>query len=231
MARIGCRHMPTLIPAVLLLGLGIAFCPGRSGAQAPQQGVRVQGDAVEDPLKIKVEVDEVRIDAVVVDGKGKQITDLTVDDFEVYQDGKRQEITSCRYISQDRSSSVEKQTTEQESLPLIPVPKLKREKVQRSIVVLVNDFSMEFEDVYNTRMALRKYVTEQIQPGDLLSLIKTSRGSATLQAFSSDKRELLARIDNIQWNTSIAPLINLSNMIKEKLWNIRQNQPDLQSDS
>jgi hypothetical protein len=34
-----------------------------------------------------------------------------------------------------------------------------------------------------------------------VSIIKTSRGNATLQAFTSDKNELLSRIDAIQWST------------------------------
>jgi hypothetical protein len=42
-------------------------------------------------------VEEVRIDATVLDKKGRQVTDLTDADFEVYQDGKRQEIVSCTY--------------------------------------------------------------------------------------------------------------------------------------
>jgi len=38
-------------------------------------------------------------------------------------------------------------------------------------------------------------------PGDLVSIIKTSRGNATLQAFTSDKQELLSRVESIQWST------------------------------
>jgi ferredoxin-NADP reductase len=59
---------------------------------------------------------------------------------------------------------------------------------------------MGFEEVYRTRMSLSKYVKEQMQPGDLISIFKTSRGTATLQAFTSDKRWLLARVENIQWS-------------------------------
>lgn len=46
----------------------------------------------EDAFTIKVGVEEVRLDAVVLDKKGRQITDLTADDFEIYQDKKRQRI-------------------------------------------------------------------------------------------------------------------------------------------
>jgi hypothetical protein len=82
-------------------------------------------------------------------------------------------------------------------IPPIPVPMLKRDAVRRTIVFLVD--AQDFVDIYRTRMALSKYVEEQMQPGDLISIIKTSGGNAHLQAFTSDKRELLARIDSIQW--------------------------------
>jgi VWFA-related protein/TonB family protein len=186
MTHFHAKRLLKKIPHMGVLWLGILFCSQVHGNPAPQS------DTDADRLKIKVGVD----------CKGKQVPDLTADDFEVYQDDSWQEITSCRYISQDRSSSVEKQATVQDPVSLIPAPRLKREDVQRAIVALVHDYGMEFEDVYRTRMALRKYVNEQMQPGDLLSIFKTSRGSATLQAFSSDKRGLLARIENIQWKTS-----------------------------
>jgi VWFA-related protein len=142
----------------------------------------------------------VRLDVVVVDNKGKQITDLTADDFEVFQDSKKQEITSVRYISQEIPLSSRKAIVSPGSETSITTPKLKREDVRRTIVFLVNDRSMLFEDVYRARMALRKYINEQMQPGDLISIFKTSRGTATLQAFTSDKQELVARTENIQWS-------------------------------
>ena len=44
---------------------------------------------------IRVNVEEVRIDAVELGGNRRQITDLTADDFEIYQDGVLQEINAC----------------------------------------------------------------------------------------------------------------------------------------
>jgi VWFA-related protein len=184
---------------ILLAGLpvlGVLFCTQIYASQESQS------DKSADGMKIKVGVDEVRLDVVVVDGKGRQITDLTADDFEIYQDRKQQEITSVRYINQDLSSLVNKIDKSSKPDTLIPVPTLKREEVRRTIVFLVNDLYMGFEEVYRTRMSLNKYIKEQMQPGDLISIFKTSRGTATLQAFTSDRRELLARVENIQWGTS-----------------------------
>jgi hypothetical protein len=49
---------------------------------------------------IKIGVEEVRLDAVVVDRKGRQITDLTAGDFEIWQDGNMQTVTSCTYVNE-----------------------------------------------------------------------------------------------------------------------------------
>src|SRR5262245_8293117 len=53
--------------------------------------------AQEKPVKLRT--DEVLVDAVVLDKKTRPVSDLTADDFEVYEDGVRQKITSFRFES------------------------------------------------------------------------------------------------------------------------------------
>jgi len=47
----------------------------------------------------------VQVDAVVTDSKGRYATDLTADDFAIYDDGKPQKITNFSYISVTPQSS------------------------------------------------------------------------------------------------------------------------------
>src|SRR6185369_12685030 len=47
---------------------------------------------------VKITTNLVQVDAVVTKD-GKMVTDLTADDFEIYEDGKKQAITSFAYIS------------------------------------------------------------------------------------------------------------------------------------
>ena len=54
---------------------------------APASWAAAQG---EDEFRIRIAVEEIRLDAVVVDGRGRQITDLTAEDFEIYQDNQPQ---------------------------------------------------------------------------------------------------------------------------------------------
>jgi VWFA-related protein len=194
-------------PVVGFLWLSVALSASSQENRNPTSNPVQKDENTEDKLTIKVDVEEVQLDAVVVDGRGRQITDLIAEDFEVFQDDRKQEITSCRYIqSQD-------QIQKQISSP-ISTPSLKRDSVKRTLIFLINDFfgldlaldgkeiglATAFEYMYRSRMALHKFVEEQMMPGDLVSIIKISRGNATLQAFTSDKRELFARIETIQWS-------------------------------
>ncbi len=51
------------------------------------------------------------------------------------------------------------------------------------------------------RLALRKFVEEQMQDGDLVAIVRTGAGIGALQQFTSDKRMLLAAVDRIKWNS------------------------------
>src|SRR6516162_7287230 len=68
----------------ILLALAVAF------AQTPQP------TAPETVIRINVNL--VQVDAVVTDNKGKPVTDLKAEDFEILQDGKPQAITNFAFI-------------------------------------------------------------------------------------------------------------------------------------
>lgn len=154
-----------------------------------------------DDFRIRVGVEEVRLDAVVVDMKGHPIADLAADDFEIRQDGQRQNIISCQYIRYYRPQPEKRDSRsgDNQTLPPIPSPMLSRDSIRRTLVFLVNDLFMGFDDVANLRMSLRKFVETQMQPGDAVAIMRTSTGNAAMQTLSSDKRQLLATIDNTRF--------------------------------
>jgi VWFA-related protein len=160
-----------------------------------------QKDEETNDFKIQVGVEEVRVDAVVVDRSGRQITGLTAGDFEVYQDGQQQKIISSTYIRHE-------QTRPDKNIILSTNPGTARDtsisaprnELRRTIVFLVDDLSMDMTEVYYAHMSLQKFVENQMQPHDLVAIMQTSGGNAGLQPFSSDKKQLLARISKIKWN-------------------------------
>ena len=47
---------------------------------------------------LRVSVNLVQVDAVVTDAHGKQVTNLTADDFDIREDGRPQKITAFSYV-------------------------------------------------------------------------------------------------------------------------------------
>ena len=151
----------------------------------------------------------VQVDAVVTDSKGHHITDLKPEDFEVLEDGKPQKLTHFSYVSvtpghkatQEPTAAAPKPShNAAPALPPAPLAQIRPEDVRRTIVLMVDDLGLSFESMANVRSSLRKFVNEQIQPGDLVAICRTGAGSGSLQQFTVDRRVLLSIIGGLGWN-------------------------------
>jgi VWFA-related protein len=151
----------------------------------------------------------VQVDAVVTDSKGHHVTDLAPEDFQIFEDGKLQKLTHFSYVAvtPEHSATPQLQATHEKpllksvaALPPPPAAQLRREDVRRTIVLMVDDLGLSFESMAFVRASLRKFVNEQMQPGDLVAICRTGEGSGSLQQFSGDKRVLLSVIDGLHWN-------------------------------
>jgi VWFA-related protein len=151
---------------------------------------------------VRIGVTLVQLDAVVTDKAGKQVTDLTREDFRLLVDGKPQRITNFSYISNvaARPAAGRDSGHADKLAPLVPSPGLQPEQVKRTIALVIDDLNMSFESMAYTREALKKFVTEQIQPGDLSAIIVTGGAPGSLQQFTSDKRLLLSAVEHLRWN-------------------------------
>jgi VWFA-related protein len=161
----------------------------------------------EKDFTIRIAVDEVRLDVVVLDNHGHQVTNLNAGDFEIFQDGAPMDITSCTYVSDQTSASVRPGIHGKisKTAPSVPTPSITRDQVRRVIALVVDDYSMggalseSFALVYRARMALKNFVDKQMEPGDLITILQTTKGNSQSQSFISDKQHLLARIEDIRW--------------------------------
>ncbi len=145
----------------------------------------------------------IQVDAEVTDSKGRHVTDLTADDFQIFEDGKLQKLTHFAYVEvtpESKGAKAKPERKDKLALPPPPLAQLRPEDVRRTIVLMVDDLGLSFESMVYVRGALRKFVNEQMQPGDLVSICRTGSGSSALQQFTGDKRLLLAVIDGLGWN-------------------------------
>lgn len=192
--------------ALLSLVLASAFAPalsqtkpaeGRAPATPDQRKPVSEKDDV-----VRISVTLVQVDAVVTDKQGKLVTDLEKDDFEIYEDGERQLITNYSFVSAQPPSAAATPAPRSNDQPVLTSPpvRLKPEQVRRTIAIVVDDLSLSMGSAESVQYYLRKYVERQMEPGDLVAIIRASGGMGALQQFTADKRQLRSAVDRVRWN-------------------------------
>jgi len=199
---------PCLLALVLLTQTAVVFAqqpaaPTSTQSPIPQQGSQqTRRPEAEDVVRITTNL--VQVDAVITDRNGKAITDLKPEEIEVFEDGKKQKVTHFSYILAEtpEETRLAKPVPADKNAPPAPPTRLKREDIRRTIALVVDDLGLSFESTYYVRRALKKFVDEQMQSGDLVAIIRTGGGMGALQQFTSDKRQLYAAIERVKWYAS-----------------------------
>jgi VWFA-related protein len=175
----------------------------------------------QDDEVVKISVTLVQVDAVVTDKNGKQVTDLKPEDFEIIEDKKPQTISNFAYITVNSTppatvapvaNAGNKSKAKIMTPP--PSPSLRPEQVRRTMALVVDDLRASFASIDSMRIALKKFVDEQMQPGDLVAILRTSAGSGLLQQFTADKRRLYAAIEKIKWSPNGLAKVNAFDPIR-----------------
>src|SRR5207244_4685102 len=191
----------TLILLLLIVAGAVAQQPAPSPSPPPPQQTS-QSQKPEDVDVVRITSNLVQVDAVVTDKSGKVVTDLKPEEVQIFEDGRQQKITHFTYYVAERPPAEKpaKPATVDKNAPPVPTNRLRPEDIRRTIALVVDDLGLSFESTYYVRRALKKFVDEQMQPGDLVAIIRTSGGMGALQQFTSDKRQLYAAIERVKWN-------------------------------
>ena len=196
--------MKTRPPVVLMLVAQVATSvlaqqaqPSPTPPPVQQQRQKPESDDV-----VRITTNLVQVDAVVTDKDGKLVTDLKPEEVEISEDGRKQKITHFSFNATTTEQPVKESKPADRNAPPVPPSQLRPEDVRRTIALVVDDLGLSFESTHFVRDALKKFVDRQMQPGDLVAIIRTSGGMGALQQFTSDKRQLYAAIDRVKWYAS-----------------------------
>ena len=194
---------------VLALLLVLAQAPPAAWARQQQQPTPQQPAPAATPAEdtdddvVRITANLVQFDAVVTDRQGRLVTDLRPEEFEVLLEGRRQEISNFSFVSTTPAAAapgrVPGARPDKGAPPPPPVP-VRAAQVRRTIALVVDDLGTSATDLYYVKRALRKFVDEQMLPGDLAAVIQTGKGLGALQQFTSDKQLLHRAIDGVRWN-------------------------------
>ena len=176
--------LPFLVPA-----------PAAASQGKPQSGaVPVKESRAERPFTFKVPVNVVLVNVTVTNNAGKPVKDLRVDDFKVYEDGKRQKIQSF-----ELESSQPVVTTESvgpaNSQPGAQTPRSEGTR-SRLISCFIDDLTERSPRYFGwVTSALQKFVTEEMGPQDQVGIFSASGGVRI--PFTSNQKLLREQIDDL----------------------------------
>lgn len=167
-------------------------------SQQPQQQKPKPAEGEQDVVRVTTNL--VQIDAVVTKD-GKVVTELTPADFVITEDGKPQTITHFSYVSNvpSENSVAKPAPSTTNAAPILPAV-IRRDETRRTIAIVVDDLGISLESIRSVKEQLRKFVDEQLQPQDLVAIIKTGGEVGALQQFTNDRRVLHRAIDSLRWN-------------------------------
>jgi VWFA-related protein len=164
--------------AILMIFL-LAF-----SAFAQVSGQKPEGDQV-----IRISTELVQLDVVVTDKTGRVVTNLSKDDFELYEEGKKQQISFFEFVSAGKASPGTPSAANQQSAERQQVERqgATAAEVKRIFAFVVDDLTIRFEDLVYVRQMLLGFVDNQMQPTDLVAIVRTVGGRGQLQQFTADK--------------------------------------------
>ena len=152
------------------------------------------------PFTIKVPVNTVLVHVTVTDKAGKPVKDLTVDDFELYENGKRQEIQSFELETGRAAAGPEPGDPASDEAggqpPRVRFPEDADGEKTRLISCLIDDLT-EYSPRYFGFVisALQEFVAEEMGPQDQVGIFSASGGVRV--PFTSDQRLLRDQIGNL----------------------------------
>lgn len=167
---------------------------------APLAAAQTQPAPDQDDV-VKITTNLVQIDAVVTKD-GKPVRDLKVEDFEIYEDGRKQTITSFAYISNlaNVPGSAPPRAAKTDAPDVVPAGPIQRDVPRRTVAIVVDDLGLSAESMSNVRRQVRKFIAEELQPDDLVAVIRTGGEMGALQQFTNDKRMLNRAVELLRWN-------------------------------
>ncbi len=184
----------------------------------------VLAQALQPPQKPREEVlrigaEEVLLDLIVRDKKGRPVNDVKAGDIEIYEDGVKQSVSSFRAIN--RSAEAINDSANTSAAPGVKAASgtAKTADVARQI----NLVSFVFERLSpdgrrNAKMAAMEFLKEDYGPNVMVAVFSLDQRLNVVQSFTSDRERIKAAIERV---VGMAPsaFANESQKIKQELEN------------
>src|SRR5215475_5869998 len=170
-------------------------------AQTPGQAPAAPNSATsQEKPTFKVQVDLVTNDIIVRDEKGNFIPDLKKEEFEIYEDGVKQDITSMTVVTGGRVTNVLAPPPPPPPEGIILPPTRARNDVSgRIFLFFVDDLHLQFHNTGRVRDLFKRISKELVHDGDMFGIVSSGPSSIAID-MTYDRARLEEAIKKIAGN-------------------------------
>ncbi len=170
---------------VAALAVGLS---AQAPAPAPAQPAPSQDGQSQTPT-FRVQIDAVTMDVIVKDGQGRFIPDLKKEEFEIYEDGVKQEIASMTMSHGGRVTNLLEAAPPPppEGIILPPVRRV-QDTSGRIFLFFVDDLHMQFQNTGRVRELFKRIGRNLIHEGDLFGIVSSGPSSISIDMTYDRKR-------------------------------------------
>ncbi|MGE3277799.1 MAG: VWA domain-containing protein [Vicinamibacterales bacterium] len=190
------------------LGVVAAACALVVGA-GPATGLRAQagqgqaapaGGQQQDQPTFRVAIDLVTTDVIVRNDRDQFVADLTTDDFEVYEDGVKQDIASLTLVHGGRVHNLETAPPPpSEEGIILPPQRPRNDTAGRIFLIMVDDLHLDFRNTGRIRDLFKRIARNLVHEGDMFGIVSTGPSSLAID-LTYDRKILDEAIKKITGN-------------------------------
>jgi VWFA-related protein len=177
-----------------------ALLVGLAAGLSAQTPAPTSGAAAQEKPTFKVQVDLVTSDIIVRDEKGNFIPDLKKEEFEIYEDGVKQDISSMTVVTGGRVTNVLAPPPPPPPEGIILPPNRPKTDVSgRIFLFFVDDLHLQFHNTGRVRELFKKISKELVHDGDMFGIVSSGPSSIAID-MTYDKSRLDEAIKKIAGN-------------------------------
>jgi VWFA-related protein len=176
--------------AVLALSVGVS-----GQAPAPQAPSTAKSQAT-----FRVAIDFVTTDVIARNNQDQFVADLTKGDFELFEDGVKQDITSLTLVHGGRVHNL---ATPPAAAPtdglVLPASRPRNDTAGRIFLIIVDDLHLDFRNTGRIRDLFKRISKTLVHEGDMFSIVSTGPSSLAIDP-TYDRKVLDEAIKKITGN-------------------------------
>jgi VWFA-related protein len=165
---------------ILFFSIGLAFHSSRQLLPC-LPSTAAQSESI---FKFRVDVELTSLEVIALDKNGNPVPNLKKDDFQLYEDGRKQDILSVDEVKAESKAS---------SLGASLVDEISQHR-GKTVLVIFDDTSIQPHDIKASRDSAEKFVKAHMRPQDLFAVAGYGMSMQVFQNFTADRDEVLKAI-------------------------------------